>query len=393
MELARQVAEADGPAGGGPPPRPLRVAHVVLSMDLGGLERVVIDLVREGRALGQQVEVVCVEHPGTLAPEVEALRAPLTALHKPPGFRPAAVRRMQRYLRETRPDVIHTHQMGALFYAALALRPGAAPVVVHTEHGRHYPGRLRARVLARVAGGAAARFFCVSRDIAASIVEHRIVPEEKVRVVFNGVETVRFFRRDDRDELRRRLRLPAGVPIVGTIGRLDEIKRQDLLVRAFAALRARVPDAHLLVVGDGPRRGALAAEVERLGLSGCTALVGYQPEPEVYLRAMDVFALTSRSEGMPLVILEAWASGVPVVASRVGGVPEMIDDGSTGLLFDPGDEAGLTAALARLLADPAGSRRIADAAHALAGARFDVRVVARTYQDEYRALLGRKGEG
>lgn len=382
------------PGGGGPPStRPVRVVHVVLSMDLGGLERVVIDLVREGRALGQHVEVVCVEHAGTLAPEVESLEAPLSALGKPPGFQPAAIRRMRSLIQKVRPDVIHTHQMGALFYVALSLGRGADPLVVHTEHGRHYPGRLRARVLARLAGAFASRFYCVSTDIATSVISHRIVAPEKVRVVYNGVETVRFFRQDDRNELRRRLRLPAGVPMIGTIGRLDGIKRQDRLIRAFAALKQRVPSAHLLVVGDGPLMGELRAHVERLGLAESTSLVGYQAEPECYLRAMDLFALTSQSEGMPLVILEAWASGVPVVASRVGGVPEMIEQGVTGLLFEPGDDGGLVSALERLLTDPAEAARLAEAGRAIVRARYDVRVVALTYHDDYRALLGRGFDG
>jgi glycosyltransferase involved in cell wall biosynthesis len=399
MGRAGGVRGLDGPASGpaGPPPgdedasRPVRVAHVVLSMELGGLERVVVDLVREGQALGQYVEVICLESGGVLAPMVDALEAPLTVMDKSPGFRPAVIRRMDRLFHKMRPDVIHTHQMGALLYSSLSQWPGQDHLLVHTEHGRHYPGRLKTRVLSRLAGSFTARFYCVSRDIADSIVAHRIADAVKVRVVPNGIETARFsgVGDGDRDALRRQLGVPPGVPVIGTIGRLDEIKRQDLLIRAFAGLKASVPDAHLLIVGQGPRMGELREAVAGLGLESSVSLVGYQPEPESYLRVMDVFALTSRSEGMPLVILEAWASGVPVVASRVGGVPELIESGVNGLLFEPGDEAGLAESLRRLLADPAEARRIAEAGRSLARVRYDVRAMAAAYHRDYCVLLGR----
>jgi glycosyltransferase involved in cell wall biosynthesis len=403
MGRARSPRGADGPEGGREVPsrgggdalRPVRVVHVVLSMELGGLERVVIDLVREGQALGQHVEVICLESGGVLAPLVESLDAPIIVLDKSPGFRPDVIRRMDRLFHKLRPDVIHTHQMGALLYSSLSQWRGGEQLLVHTEHGRHYPGRLKTRVLSRLATSSTARFYCVSRDIADSIVAHRIAAVGKVRVVPNGIETARFTGRggEDPDILRRRLGVPPGVAVIGTIGRLDEIKRQDLLIRSFAELKRSVPDTHLLIVGQGPRMNELRETVARLGLEASVSLVGFQPEPESYLRVMDVFALTSRSEGMPLVILEAWASGVPVVASRVGGIPELIESGVNGLLFEPDDEAGLADSLRRLLSDPLEARRIAEAGRSLARIRYDVRAMAATYHRDYCVLLGRGEPG
>ena len=146
--------------------------------------------------------------------------------------------------------------------------------------------------------------------------------------------------------------------MIGTVGRLDEIKRQDLLIRAFGAVRARFPEVHLLLVGDGPRRDELRGLAEGLGLSDCVHFTGYQAEPEKSLQAMDLFALTSRSEGMPLSVLEAWAAGLPVVASRVGGLPELIEHGQTGLLFAPDDETELARVLGELVAEPGGAEQI-----------------------------------
>jgi glycosyltransferase involved in cell wall biosynthesis len=368
---------------------PLNVTHVVLSMDLGGLERVVLDLVRAGQGFGQRVAVACTQRPGSLAPRVEALGARLAYVGKTPGSRLKAIAAMKALLRELRPDVVHTHQAGALLYAGPAARGAGVPAVVHTEHGKHYPGHLRTRVIGRLSGGFASRYFCVSQEIAATAVAHHIVPSRKVHVVPNGIDTARFARRDGRDEARRAVGLPAGATIIGTVGRLSEIKRQDLLIRAFA--RAAIPGALLLLVGDGPMMDSLRGLASGLGLGESVRFAGYQDEPERYVRAMDVFALTSRSEGMPLAVLEAWAAGVPVVASRVGGLPEMIDDGRTGLLFEPDDEAALASVLAALGGDPERCRRVGEAGLERVRSRFDVRVMAETYERHYREILSRRG--
>jgi glycosyltransferase involved in cell wall biosynthesis len=360
-------------------------------MDVGGLELVVLDLVREGRRLGHDAQVVCLDSPGALAGEVEAAGTKLTCFEKPPGLHPDLVVQIRSFLRRERPDIVHTHQIGALFYAGLAARGVRGTTVVHTEHGVHYPGRFRFRFLARLAGLHASRFFCVSQDIAAKVLENRVAPRSKVRFIPNGIDVRRFDAGGDRPQLRRSLGLPPDAPVIGTVGRLAPIKRQDLLIRAFAGLRRRVPGAHLLLVGDGPSMADLRRLADALDLGGCMTFAGYQTRPESYLLAMDLFALTSRSEGMPLAVLEAWAVGIPVVAARVGGLPELIAHDETGLLVEPGDETALEAAFAGLILDPPRSRRIGRAGRDRVLAHFDVRTTASAYDHHYRTLLGRIG--
>jgi glycosyltransferase involved in cell wall biosynthesis len=374
------------------------VVHVVLSLDCGGLERVVVDLVREGQVLGQRVAVVCLERPGALAPQVESLGAPVTCVEKGPGLSPATRRRLAAVLRDLRPDVVHTHQMGALFYAGPAAGKAGVAVTVHTEHGKHLGReaggllrRLRRSWLWWLAARSAARLFCVSEDIADSLAAGRITRKAKLCVLPNGIDTAKFEAAGDREAERRSLGIPARAPVIGTVGRLNEVKRQDLLLRAFAAVKGKMPDAWLLLVGGGPMRDALRGLAADLGVAGAVHFAGYQADPERFLRVMDVFALTSRSEGMPLALLEAWAAGLPVVASAVGGVPALIDEGRTGLLFPSGDAARLTEALGRVLLDGALARRLAEEGRREVVARFGLARMAAAYEGHYRELLGVRG--
>jgi glycosyltransferase involved in cell wall biosynthesis len=186
--------------------------------------------------------------------------------------------------------------------------------------------------------------------------------------------------------------IPPHAPVVGTVGRLSEVKRQDVLLKAFARLQLPEVAPHLIIVGDGPLKDDLQQLAVALGVEDRVHFAGYQAHPERYLGAMNVFALTSRSEGMPLAILEAGAAGIPVVASRVGGVPELIQDGMTGLMFESGNDVALAARLTELLADPALMRRMGKAALDCVRSGFDLSVMAENYQRHYVDLLSEHRE-
>jgi sugar transferase (PEP-CTERM/EpsH1 system associated) len=366
--------------------RPLVVVHVVLSLDLGGLERVVLDLTREEIGLGQRVAVICVEQTGRLAPQAEALGARVFCVHKPPGFRLGTIGRIRAVLRAIDPDIIHTHHLGALFYTGPAWR---CPIV-HTEHGKLGNESRRRRCLLRLAAGFTTRFIGVSGDITEEAVAKRIVPRRKAAVLPNGIDMTRFADRGGRAAVRDEFGIPAGAPVVGTVGGLREIKRQDRLIRAFARLRERIAGAHLLLVGDGVMMDALRELAEELGLGACVHFTGYQSDPARFYQALDVFALTSDSEGTPLSVLEAWATGLPAVATRVGGLPELFEDTRAGILVEPDDEAGLASALAALLVNPERSRALGEAGRKRVEQRYSLRRMADGYQDHYLEVLTRE---
>jgi sugar transferase (PEP-CTERM/EpsH1 system associated) len=362
----------------------------VLALDIGGLERGLINQIREGLALGERISVICLERFGVLAPKLEAMLVPVFCLDKQPGIRLGLIRRLRRVFGEIAPDVVHSHQIGGLLYAGPAARRARVPLVVHTEHGKeNYAGSWRRRWLGRWSGRYAARFFCLSEDLAAAVRQSRIVSPDKIAVIRNGIDTRRFRPTGRGPALRRALGIPDHAPVVGTVARLTEVKRQDVLLRGFAKLRESLPGAHLLVVGDGPLAGTLRQLGTELGIDSNAHFVGEQAVPEAYYEVMDVFALTSRSEGMPQTIMEAFAAGVPVVASRVGGIPEMVENGRSGILFESGDETGLAGALGTVLGNTELAARIREAAKDRVEEKFHVRRMAAEYHDHFLRELSR----
>jgi glycosyltransferase involved in cell wall biosynthesis len=368
----------------------LRVMHVVLSLDVGGLERVVLSLISRAASLGQIPSVLCLERRGDLADECEKLGAPVHCVNKPPGLRMGIVAPIADHLRQIRPDVIHTHQIAALLYAGRASRRGGIGTVVHTEHGKNYGRRFRTRMLGRWAARYAKRFFCVSSDIAAEVAEWRVVGSAKLSVVRNGIDM------EEVDPahsaaVRAEMGIPLGAAVIGTVGRLSDVKRQDVLIRGLARLRRQNADVHLLLVGDGPRRGDLVKLAWKLGLADAVHFAGYQNHPQRYLAAMDVFALSSDSEGMPLSVLEAWAARRPVVAYHVGGLPEIVEQRRSGILVPAGHETELAAAMLEVISNPKLAAELAAEGRRRVESEFSLTRTAQRYDNEYRSLCAPNG--
>ncbi|AMV27732.1 Putative glycosyltransferase EpsF [Gemmata sp. SH-PL17] len=379
-------------------PSPLHITHAVLSLDVGGLERIVISLIRSARQRGHRVSVVCVERPGTLAVEAEKEGATVLSLGKPTGRHPEFVQRAARALTELKPDVVHTHQIGAAWYLGQAARGlGIAPVL-HTEHGNEfarYTGwwkNLKIRLFLLQAARLVERFCCVSEEIAGAVTKWRTVPRAKVEVVPNGIPTGPTPNELSPASVRAAQGIPEGALVIGTVGRMAEVKRQDLLLRAVAELRQTVPNVHALLVGDGDQRAKLQKLAGELVIADRVHFAGYQASPEHYLRAMDVFALTSRSEGFPVSLLEAWLAGLPTVCSAVGGIPTIVTHDVNGLLFPSGDEGALVKSLLRVLNDSDTRIRLGRAGNQVVHERYSLDRMATEYETRYRSLIAASRE-
>jgi len=324
----------------------------------------------------------------------------VTAIRREPSpLRDAlATVRLARLLRRERPQVVHTHtaKAGALGRVATALaRLPERPVVVHTFHGhvlRGYFGPARStgfRLLERWLATLSDALVAVSPEVRDDLVGLGVAPRRKFAVVRLGIELERRVAVPGgaREEARTLVGVPPERFLVGWIGRMTGVKRTTDVLRSFARLRARGVDAALCLVGDGPDRVALEEEARRLGIARRCLLLGYQDDVAPWYQAFDAVVLPSGNEGTPVSVIEALAARRPVVASRVGGVPDVVRDGVDGFLVEPGDVGAFAARLADLAGDPALRARMGDAGRARVLERYAVDRLVDDVGRLYRALL------
>jgi sugar transferase (PEP-CTERM/EpsH1 system associated) len=320
----------------------------------------------------------------------------LHALHKRPGNDAGLYWRLWQCLRALAPDVVHTRNLATLE----ALLPAACAGVrlrVHGEHGWDlddlHGTRRRYRLLRRALSPLVSQHVTVSRDLSVWLQRELDVPARRITQIYNGVDTQRFRPADgEREGLPPGFAAP-GTIVLGAIGRMTGIKDPLTLVRAFIELLATEPDARvrlrLVLVGDGPERERARRALAEAGAAELAWLPGTRDDVPRLLRAMDVFVLSSLNEGISNTILEAMASGVPVVATRVGGNAELVLEGLTGLLVPPADETALAAAVRRYLREPALRREHARAARERVLQHFSMDAMVRGYLGLYDRLLGR----
>jgi sugar transferase (PEP-CTERM/EpsH1 system associated) len=303
-----------------------------------------------------------------------------------------AMARLARLFRRLRPDIVHSRNWGA-FDAVLAARLAGIRAVVHGEHGREASDPLGLNVrrnrIRRALGPLVSRFVTVSFDLRGWLVGTVGIPAGKVLTIHNGVDPARFGDGDS-TEARRTLGLPVDATVIGTVGRLDPVKDQVGLLAAFAAFPDSPSGPRLAIVGEGPCRQALEGEIARLRLTGRAHLCGERRDIPSVLKAFDVFALPSRAEGISNTILEAMATGLPVVATDVGGNPELVEPDVTGRLVPAADPAALEGALRSYVSDPYLRAQHGKAGRERVLQHFSLERMAQAHTDLY-ASLARSG--
>lgn len=363
---------------------PLRLLQVVLSLDPGGTERLVIDMSRRLRDRAS-IAVCCLDAAGDWASQLSDLGIDVSALHRRPGFHPSLARRLARIVRRHRSDVVHCHHYSPFVYGALARLTTPGVRLVYTEHGRlsDAPPSAKRKVANLLLARVPARFAAVSADLRLHMIEAGF-PARRVGVVHNGIDPGMAPTVADRAAARGELGLGEAEVVIGTIARLDPVKDLHTLVTAFEAVRRDRPDAKLVVIGDGPERAALA---ERLpdGLATAVLFAGQRDDARALLPAFDVYANSSLTEGISVTILEAMAAGLPVVATRVGGNAEVVLDGSTGRLVPAREPARLADALAALLREPATRSTYGAAGRRRVESDFSVDTMVARYLELYGA--------
>lgn len=364
------------------------VVQVVESLERGGLERVVVDLCTGLSARSVDVRIVCLFRGGSMTDKLpEGIPTPLV-LHKSRGLDLRTLRALRRALVDLRPSVVHTHNAVCAYYTALAGVGLVDARWVNTRHGMGEPGgSSRREWLFRLASRRYDVLAAVCRAAGDAFAARLSLPSARFDVVPNGIRLDRFSVPSAREKFARKeeIGIPGDAPVIGSVGRLNWAKNFPLLVRAFADVVVAQPRAALVIVGDGGARTQIQKEVDACGLAGQVHLLGDRDDVPKVLHAVDVFACSSDTEGYSVALVEAAATGLPAVATDVGGNREIVGDGITGYVVPAGQRAPLAARLGDLLRDDALRARLSSNARDWAVAHAGLDTMVDSYLSLYRA--------
>lgn len=372
--------------------RPL-VVHVIYRLDVGGLENGVVNLINGMDEERYRHAVVSLTDVTDFRDRIQRADVECIALHKPDGHGVRIYPRLYSLFRDLRPAIVHTRNLAALEAQVPAWLAGV-PVRIHGEHGRDMSDLAGAsrkyRLIRRLFSPWVQRYVTVSRDLADYLVEGIHVAPDRVRHIYNGVDTQRFLPREAGT---------APIPgtsaeqhvVLGWVGRMQPVKAPLILVELLHRLVSEKPDRRrwlrLALVGDGPLRDEVERRVDELQLRELVWLPGGRNDVEALLPAMDLFLLPSLGEGISNTILEAMACGLPVIATSVGGNPELVQPGRTGALVPPADLDALHAAVRPYLENPGMRARHGAAARQAAEQRFSLAAMVASYQQLYDQAL------
>lgn len=336
---------------------PPLVVHIIYALGTGGLENGLVNIIN--RAPKYRHAIICLTTADEFASRITAEGVEVIELHKKPGLDLGVFVRLFRVLKRLKPSIVHTRNLASLEMQVVTL---LFPRMkrVHGEHGRDVHdldgSNKKYNFMRRCFQPFIHRYIAVSQDLSEWLKHTVGLPERKVTQIYNGVDANRFSRTHTSsiqpegfpDNFRR-----SDLLIVGTVGRLAEVKNQQFLVAAFAALLKQYPEhannLRLLLVGDGPSRTKIEDQIAELGIADYVWLAGDRTDIPALLQVMDIFVLPSLGEGISNTILEAKATGIPVVATQVGGNPELIQDGNNGRLVPVNDVKALSAVLKEMI--------------------------------------------
>lgn len=326
------------------------VLHLIETSGPGGAENVLIRLV-ENLDRSRYRSLVCLLRDGWLKAQLQSrgIETIVNPQHRSLDFH--WLFNLARLLRNRPIHVMHAHEFAMNVYGSILSRMTGIPIVA-TVHGKNYYWSKWRRCLAYQFVARQSVMVAVSEDLRQFVTQRLAIHPDNIRVVHNGVHLRQHAVSDRRNTIRKEMGINGSQPCIGTVGNLYAVKGQAYLLRACAAVAKEFPDFVLLVAGRGEQLESLEEEARSLGIERNVRFLGFREDVPALLEAMDVFVLPSVSEGLPVSILEAMALGKAVVASNIGGIPEVVKDGTTGYLVPPSDPAALTAKILLLLHHP-----------------------------------------
>ena len=357
--------------------RRIQVVHLSPSLDQGGLEKLQIEFARHADRDRFDLHFVALQHGGMTVDELRKLGWPVEVLDKPAGLRPLKILDLAHRFRRNHIDILHTHNNGPLIYGAPAARLARLSVVIHTRHhGRDHEVNHREVALSSAATRLTDQVVCVSED---SLTQGRLdgIAPKRLKTIWNGIDIERFAYQGPN---------PSG-PVV-TVARLQPEKNIESLLQATALIVREEPDFQVEIAGDGRLLDSLKALAKELQIENHVRFLGNINDVPALLSRASMMVLPSLTEGISLTLLEAMARGLPVVATKVGGNPEVVVDGETGLLVPSANPPALAQALLRLHRNPGEARLMGISGRRRIEQYFDVRRMVLDYESLYEKYLG-----
>lgn len=369
----------------------IKIAHIVPSFGVGGMENGIVNLINTMDAEKFSFCLFSFLDQSASVARITNDRVYIEVIPKKDGNDWRLPLRLAHRLKEHNVDIVHSHCWGTYIEALLASKVARIPVITHGEHGTDHLDKRRRIIAYKIGAKITDQMLTVSQDLCDRFVRQYHISPHRVKSIMNGVNCQKFQPSDDvRQAWQSELALDDDHVVIGTVGRLSFEKDYQTLLEAFALVVKQSPKARLLLIGDGPDRGKLLVLTEQLNLSGSVKFLGMRSDVPALLNALDIFVLSSISEGIPNTILEAMCVGLPVVSTKVGGVPEIVQDGITGLLSRSRDPQSLANALTKLVVSSSLRRKMGDAGKAIVRERFSLESMVKAYEENYVELLSKK---
>jgi sugar transferase (PEP-CTERM/EpsH1 system associated) len=371
----------------------IKILHILHSLEVGGLENGVVNLINRLDSDLFEHAICCVASSGAMANRIEK-PVEIYSLGKGGKKDYLLSLRMAWVIKNVRPDIVHTRNWGTID-GVIASRLAGVKRIIHGEHGRDAgdPEGMNSRRnrLRRTLHPLISRFVAVSADLKNWLIDIVGIPEAKTMQIINGVDTFRFRPAKDKSQAKVSLGLDPHAFVIGTVGRLDPVKDHKTLLHAFALMtenKSHNAGKYLVIAGPGPEEQNLKKFAEELGIAGDVNFLGERKDISHVLRAMDVYVLPSIAEGISNTVLEAMATGLPVIATKVGGNPELIEDNNNGFLFGPGDAKGLEKILSLYFSGTPLAKAHGDNGRARAEKLFSLSNMTADYETLYLEVAG-----
>ena len=370
--------------------RNIRVMHVLPALDAdGGMQKVLTDALLHFSGQRFQHEVCCLIEKGELGTRVEIAGVPVFLETKKTWWDYSLPVRLMRLFKRRRTNVVHSYS-GVYRDGCLGALLARVPVIVHTDHGKFYPDSRWTRLNHRFFSRFRDRVIGVSNGIGDFLVSEVGIAPQKVMTIYNGIDIAAYGKAVDRTAWLRMLSVPLDSLVVGMVGRLVPVKDHKTFFQAARLVLDALPTVRFLVVGDGPLESELKNDVQELGISNEVSFLGYRDDIPELMSLFDLAVISSLHESFSLVLAEANACGKAVVATRVGGIPELVEDGVTGILVPPKEPELLARAIVDLLQDSSRRQAMGLAGRARVEERFTIEKMVRSYESLYESLLEKK---